>query len=193
MSQERAQEKTLEHYRVDAAASKFTAQAFAEGLFSAFWHDPVVGIRDFQGEAQFVPGSFENASLKLTINVRSLAVVNDVKEKDRQEIERMMQGEVLESDKYPEIVFESSNIALTRLGEGRYRARVIGALTLHGVRQNNLWLNGEVSIDGGSIRTRGEFALKQTDFKIKPVSVAGGTLKLKNEVKCWFDVVWRNG
>ena len=193
MSQERAQEKSLEHYRIDAAASKFTAQAFAEGLFSAFGHDPVVGIRDFQGEAQFVPGTFANASLKLTINVRSLAVVNDVKEKDRQEIERMMQGEVLESNKYPEIVFESSNIALTRLGEGRYRARVIGALTLHGVTQNNLWLNGEVSIDSGGIRTRGEFALKQTDFKIKPVSVAGGTLKLKNEVKCWFDVVWRNG
>jgi len=193
VSQERAQEKSLEHYRIDAAASKFTAQAFAEGLFSAFGHDPVVGIRDFQGEAQFVPGTFANASLKLTINVRSLAVVNDVKEKDRQEIERMMQGEVLESDKYPEIVFESSNIALTRLGEGRYRARVIGALTLHGVTQNNLWLNGEVSIDGSSIRTRGEFALKQTDFKIRPVSVAGGTLKLKNEVKCWFDVVWRNG
>lgn len=183
----------LEHYRVDAALSKFTAQAFAEGLFSAFGHDPVVGIRDFQGEAQFVPGSFENASLKLTINARSLAVVNDVKEKDRQEIERMMQSEVLESGKYPEIVFESNNIVLTRLGEGRYRARVIGALTLHGVTQNSLWLNGEVSVDGAGIRTRGEFAVKQTDFKIKRVSVVGGTLKLKNEVKCSFDVVWRSG
>jgi polyisoprenoid-binding protein YceI len=193
VSHEEAQKKTFEHYRVDAAASKFTAHAFAEGLFSAFGHDPVIGIRDFQGEAQFVPGSFENASLKVTINARSLVVINDVKDKDRQEIERMMQREVLETGKYPEIVFESNNIALSRLGEGRYRARVIGALTLHGVTQNNFWLNGEVTVSGDSLRAKGDFAAKQTDFKIKPVSVAGGTLKLKNEVKCSFDIVWRKG
>ena len=68
---------------VRPAASKFTVQAFAEGWFSAFGHDPVIGIKDFQGEAEFVPDTFDNASLKLTINANSLAVVNDVKEKDR--------------------------------------------------------------------------------------------------------------
>lgn len=180
----------LAHYRVDAAAGKFTAQAFAEGLFSVFGHDPVIGIRDFQGEAQFVPGTFENASLKLTVNASSLAVIGDVKQKDRHEIERTMKSEVLETGKYPEIVFESNNVALSRVGEGRYRARVIGALTLHGVTQNNLCLNGEVTISGDSLRARGEFAVKQTDFRIKPVSVAGGMLKLKNEVKCSFDIIW---
>jgi polyisoprenoid-binding protein YceI len=183
----------LQHYRVDAAASKFTAQAFAQGLFSAFGHDPLLAIRDLQGEAQFVPGSFADAALTLIINARALAVLNDVKEKDRQEIERTMQSEVLESSKYPEIIFASNNIVMTRAGEARYRARVIGALTLHGVTQNNLWLNGEVVFDGDSLRTKGDFAVKQTDFRIKPVSVAGGTLKLKNEVKCSFDVVWRSG
>jgi len=182
----------LEHYRLDAAASKFTAQAFAEGLFSAFGHDPVIGIRDFQGEAEFVPGTFENASLRLSINANSLAVVNNVKEKDRHEIERMMREEVLETGKYPEIVFQSNNIALSRLGEGRYRARVIGKLTLHGVTQNNLWLNGEVAISADGLRARGDFAVKQTDYKINLVSVVGGTLKIKNEVKCSFDIVARS-
>ena len=183
----------LEHYRVDAEASRFTAQAFAAGLFSAFGHDPLIGIRDFQGEAEFVPGTFENASLKLTINASSLVVLDDVKEKDRQEIQRTMQSDVLETGKYPQIVFESKNIALSRMSEGRYRVRVIGALTLHGVTQNNLWLNGEVEIGGDNLRSKGDFAVKQTDFKIKPVSVVGGTLKLKNEVKCSFDIVWRSG
>ena len=182
----------LEHYRFDAAASKFTAQAFAEGLFSAFGHDPVIGIRDFQGEAEFVPGTFENASLRLSINANSLAVVNNVKEKDRHEIERMMREEVLETGKYPEIVFESNNIALSRLGESRYRARVIGKLMLHGVTQNNLWLNGEVAFSADGLRARGDFAVKQTDYKINLVSVVGGTLKIKNEVKCSFDIVARS-
>lgn len=179
-------------YRVDAAASTFTIQAFAEGLFSAFGHDPVFGVKDFQGEAAFVPGTFENASLKLTIKASSLTVVNDVKEKDRDDIERMMRDEVLETATYAEIVFQSNNISLGRAGTDRYRARVIGDLTLHGVTQKNVWLNGEVSLTPDGLRAKGDFTLKQSDYKIKLVSVAGGTLKIKNEVKGSFDILARS-
>lgn len=182
----------VEHYRVDAAASKFTIQAFAEGLLSAFGHDPVFGIKDFQGEAEFVPGTFENGSLKLTINANSLALVNDIKDKDREEIERTMRDVVLETGNYPEIVFQSNNVSLSRLGPDRYRARVIGDLTLHGVTQKNIWLNGEVNVTADGLRAKGDFTLKQTDYKIKLVSVAGGTLKIKNEVKGTFDLLARS-
>ncbi len=179
----------LEQFRVVAEQSTITVQAFAEGLFSAFGHDPVLGIKDFTGEAQFVAGTFENASVKVTINTNSIVVVNDVKDKDRQEIEGMMRADVLETDKFPEISFTSNNIAMSRLGEGRYRARIIGDLTLHGVTQKNLWISAEVSVSADSLRVKGEVPIKQTDFKIKLVSVAGGTLKVKNEVKCSFEVV----
>ncbi len=189
MSSDAAQ---LAQYRLDAAASTFSVQAFAEGLFSAFGHDPVIGVKDFQGEAAFVPSTFENASLKLTVNANSLTVVNDLKEKDRDEIERTMRNDVLEIGKYPEIVFQSNNITLSRLREGIYRARVIGNLTLHGVTQNNLWISGEVTIGPDGLRVKGDLPLKQTDYKIKLVSVAGGTLKIKNEVKCSFDLVARD-
>jgi len=144
------------HYRFDPAASTFTVKAFAEGLLSAFGHDPVLGVKDFQGEASFVPGTFENASLKLTVNANSLMVVNDIKEKDRAEIERTMRAEVLETAKYPEIVFQSNNIALSRLREGIYRARAIGDLTLHGVTQKSLWINGEVTVSADGLRVKGE-------------------------------------
>jgi len=182
----------LVHYRLDPAASKFTVQAFAEGLLSMFGHDPMFGVKDFQGEASFVPETFENASLKLTINANSLRVVNDVKEKDRQDIERTMRDEVLETGKFPEIVFQSNNVSLSRIGEGRYRARIIGDLTLHGVTQSNISLNGEVTLNNDGLKTKGDFVIKQTDYKIKLVSVAGGTLKIKNEVKGRFDILARN-
>ena len=182
----------LVHYRLDPAASKFTVQAFAEGLLSMFGHDPMFGVKDFQGEASFVPETFENASLKLTINANSLRVVNDVKEKDRQDIERTMRDEVLETGKFPEIVFQSNNVLLSRIGEGRYRARVIGDLTLHGVTQSNISINGEVTLNNDGLKTKGDFVIKQTDYKIKLVSVAGGTLKIKNEVKGRFDILARN-
>lgn len=182
----------LVHYRFDPAASKFNVQAFADGLLSMFGHDPVFSVKDYQGETSFVPGTFENASLQLTINANSLRVVNDLKEKDRQDIERTMRHEVLETAKYPEILFQSRNIALSRIGEGRYRARLIGDLTLHGVTQNNLWINGEVTINNDVLNVKGDFAIKQTDYKINLVSVVGGTLKIKNEVKGKFDILARN-
>jgi polyisoprenoid-binding protein YceI len=183
------EEKAIAHYRILADESHCTVQAFAEGLFSAFGHDPVIGVKKFSGEAQFVPDTFESASMTVKINANSFSVVDKVeKEKDRVEIDRVTREEVLETDKYPEIVFNSNNIAVTRLGEGRYRARIIGALTLHSVTQNALWISAELTMGDARLQARGEFSLKQSDYKIKLVSVAGGTLKVKNEVKISFDV-----
>ena len=179
------------HYRLVADQSTFTVQAFAEGLFSAFAHDPVLAIKEFTGEAEFVPRSFESASLKIMIGADSIVLTDDVKEKDRLEIEKTMREQVLEITKHPEIVFASSNISVTRLAEGRYRARVIGDLTFHGATQKNLWISAEVTVSGDRLRAKGDFSLKQSDFGIKPFSAAGGTIKLKNELKFSFDIVAR--
>jgi len=181
-------EQGVAHYRLVAEQSMFTVQAFAEGLFSAFGHDPVLAIKDFTGEVQFVPGSFESASVKITIRADSIVLSNEVKEKDRLEIEQTMREQVLEIAKYREIVFVSPNISVIRLAEGRYRARVIGDLTFHGITQKNLWITSEVEISGESLRAKGDFSLKQKDFGIKPFSAAGGTIKLKNELKFSFDI-----
>ena len=182
-------EAAVVRYRLIPEQSKFTVQAFAEGLFSAFGHDPVLAIKDFTGEAQFVPGSFESASLKITIKADSIVLSNS--EKDRLEIEQTMREQVLEIAKYPEIAFVSSNISVTRLSEGRYRARIIGDLTFHGVTQKNLWITAQVTVSGESLKAQGDFTLKQTDFGIKPFSAAGGTIKLKNELKFSFDIAAR--
>lgn len=182
----------LARYQLVAGESTFTIKAFAEGLFSAFGHDPVIAVKVFTGELEFVPGTFESASVNVSIDTRSLTVINVGKEKDRQEIEHTMRNEVLEVDKYPEIVFTSSNVSASRLREGHYRARVIGDLSLHGVTQKNIWIAGEVTTTGeDSMRAQGEFPIRQTDFHIKLVSAVGGMLKVKNELKCSFDVLAR--
>ncbi len=176
-------------FQLASEQSRLTVQAFAEGLFSAFGHNPVFAIREFSGYAQVNPETFSDAAVKITVPASSLVVIGDIKEKDRIEIERTMREEVLEVAKYPDIVFESTNISLSRITQGRYRARIIGDLTLHGVTQSNLWIYAEVSLNDEQLRAQGEFSLKQNDFQIKRVSVAGGTLKVKNEVKLTFDNV----
>jgi polyisoprenoid-binding protein YceI len=174
---------------LDAGESDFTVQAFATGLLAGFGHNPTIGIRDFVGEAQFTLGAPAAAALRLVVNVKSLAVLDDVKEKDRQEIERTMLNDVLEASLIPEIIFRSTNITLTRIVEGRYKARIIGDLTLHGVTRNGLWIMAQLTLDGDKLRAQGDFTLRQTDYKIKLVSVAAGALKLKDELKFSFDLV----
>jgi polyisoprenoid-binding protein YceI len=180
---------SMVRYKLDAGQSRFTVQAFARGLLSGFGHDPVISIRDFSGEAQFAPGTFAEASLRLAINIASLTLLDEVKEKDRREIEQTMLHDVLEAARYPEIVFQSTQITATRIVESRYKARIIGDLTLHGVTRSGLWIAAQFTLDGDTLRAKGDFTLKQTDYGIKLVSVAAGALKLKDELKFSFDLV----
>jgi polyisoprenoid-binding protein YceI len=184
-----ANETTFVRYKVDASQSKFTVQAFASGLLAGFGHNPTIAIRDFSGEAQFVPDSFADATLRLVMKTDSLALMDEVKEKDRQEIERTMLNDILEARRYPETVFQSTNITLTKILEGRYKARIIGDLTLHGVTRNGLWIQAKITLNGDDLQAQGEFTLKQTDYQIKPVSFAAGALKLKDELKFVFELV----
>jgi polyisoprenoid-binding protein YceI len=185
-------EARIEQYQVIPEQSTFTIRAFAEGLLSSFGHDPLISVRDFSGIAEFAPGDLEAATVNLVINTNSLEVINEgLKEKDRNEIESTMRNEVLAVEKYPEIVFKSTTVSLSRIREGHYRASIIGDLTLHGVMQSNQWISAELRLTDDGLKAHGEFSIKQRDFKIKLVSAAGGMLKVKNEVKCNFDITTR--
>src|SRR5215472_8697382 len=113
-------------FTIDAAASKFTVQAFASGLLASFGHSPTFAIRDFDGAAVFDPDAPESASLRLRIQTSSLSLQDNVKEKDKQEIEQTMHEEVLHTKQHPEIVFETSQVATTKTGEGAYHAEISG-------------------------------------------------------------------
>lgn len=179
-------------YRVDAGRSRFVVKAFVTGMFSAFGHSPTIAIRDFAGEAQFDPDSLKDASLNLRIKADSLEVTDDVSDKDRREIERQMRDDVLETNRYPEIVFESTDVSADKITGGQYRARINGNLSLRGVTRN-CTINAQVTVTEGGLRAHGEFPLRQSDYNIKPVSAAGGTIKLKDELKFSFDMVAHQG
>jgi polyisoprenoid-binding protein YceI len=180
----------VEVYSIDPGISRFTVRAFASGMFSAFGHNPTLAIRDFDGEASFSPEALDEARLVLKIKTASLAVTDNMSDKDRRELERTMNEDVLESTSYPEIVFESTQVSASRAGDGQFFANLIGTLTLHGV-SNNQAVAAQISLTGDLLRAHGEFTILQSAYGIKPVSVAGGALKVKDELKCSFDIVAR--
>jgi|HubBroStandDraft_2_1064218.scaffolds.fasta_scaffold11940_7 polyisoprenoid-binding protein YceI len=179
------------NYVIDAQGSTFVAQAFATGMLSAFGHDPRIAIRTFGGELSFnLTGStVEGARLNIRIQADSLEVTDDISAKDKQEIYRKMCEEVLETDRFPEIVYECSRVS-TSGSSDRCWVALNGDLTLHGVTRS-VPVSARVVINGSSVRATGDFSVRQSDYEIAAVSAAGGTIKLKDEVKLTFDIVAR--
>jgi polyisoprenoid-binding protein YceI len=127
--------------------------------------------------------------LQLKVKAASLSLSDkEVSEKDRKEIEGTMRDQVLEVNRFPEIVFKSTRVTTKKLSEGEYEAKIEGDLELHGVTRHEI-IPVHLKILENELRAKGECALKQSDYGIKPVSAGGGTVKVKNEVKLSFDVV----
>jgi len=172
-------------YVIDTRASQFTVQAFASGLIAAVAHSPKIAIRDWTGEVQMASGTLEGASLLVKVKAGSLEVLDELRDDDRREIHRVMNQEVLETARFPEILYESSEIKADRLKDDLYRVHVSGTLTLHGV-SNDQAFDAQAAFGIDSARAYGEFTLRQSDYSIRIASIAGGTLKLQDELRFSF-------
>jgi polyisoprenoid-binding protein YceI len=92
----------------------------------------------------------------------------------------MLGPEVLDRDRFPHICFRS--VAIQRGDAGRWSVR--GELEVHG-QTHPVTVN--VAREQGHYK--GSTYLKQSDFGITPISIAGGTVKVKDEITIDFDIV----
>jgi polyisoprenoid-binding protein YceI len=162
---------------IDADHSGIKVRVFKTGFFSAFAHNHEIGAPITHG----VIDTAEHASVEMSVDARKLRVDDpEVSEKDRSDIQKTMLGpEVLDSERFPEINFKST--AVEPNGADRWTVR--GDLTLHGQTRP---VAVDVSYRAGHYT--GQATLKQTEFGMKPVSVAGGTVKVKDVVRVEFDI-----
>jgi polyisoprenoid-binding protein YceI len=181
-------ETPTDRYVVDGRSSRFTVRAFAAGLLAKMGHNPTIAIRDFSGEMKFNPDKLEAGSFRLVIQSASLMVQDDISDKDLREMERLMKQDVLETAKFPEIIYKAPSVSVTRMADALCSATLNGNLTLHGVTRNQP-ITTQVALLGSMLRASGDFSLNQTDYNIKLISVAGGALKLKNELSFSFEIV----
>ena len=178
-------------YRLDPANSRFTVQAFATGLLSFLGHSPTFAVRDFGGEVRFDPAAPEAASVRVTVKADSLQLEDKVSPADRRQIEDTMRREVLETARYPEVVFESTEVAAGPRSGDDWPLRIAGRMTLHGVTRPTR-IDARLTFYSDGVRLAGEFTLSQSEFDIRPVVVLGGTLRIKDPVKASFNIVgWK--
>lgn len=176
-------------YRLDAGRSKFIAHALAGGLFWFKGHNHLVAVRDFSGEATMTPGSITPASLRIAAKTGSMVETSDVfTEPQKQIINKELREIVLEPDKFPEIVFQSTDVKGKSTGSGQYDLKIGGNLTLHGVTRH-VEIPTKVTVAGNEMRARGEFNINRSDFNVKATSAFHGLVRVKDRVHFTFDIV----
>lgn len=180
----------LVKFQIDRAVSRFTVQAFATGLLSSFGHSPRIAVRDFEAEIQCIPETYEKAFVRLTVQTSEMEILDEMKRDDRARMEQEMYDKVLDVRHYPTALYESNQITVQKLAPDALKADVDGELSFHGATQS-LPLQANIIVIGTTLRISGNFTVRQSDYGIKPVSVAAGTLRLKDELKFTFDLVAR--
>ena len=171
---------------IDPATSKFTIHVDKTGFFS------VAGDKH-EIEAPIASGTIDEKAKTVTLKVEAAklkALDPQLSADKRAEVQKKMEAEVLEVTKYPEISFLSTEVTSDKIGHWNVK----GELRLHGQAHPVTVSVTEPSTElalGKPPAVRhfnGTATLKQTDFGIKPITIAGGAVKVKDELKLEFQI-----
>lgn len=166
---------------LDTTHSSFTVYVDKSGFFSHFAHNHEIrapisaGVADEQAH-----------TIQFTIRAAELKVLDpEVSDKERAEVQETMVGpKVLDVARFPEIRFVSTQMEPAGAQEqGSFGWVVHGNLTLHGQTRPVV-----VRVFGGDRNYHGTVFLKQTGYGIKPITLAAGTVKVKDEVRIQFQI-----
>jgi polyisoprenoid-binding protein YceI len=177
----------IRRYSIDPSIGRFTAQAHAAGLLSALGHSPTFAVGRYRGTVRFQGDDVGSMELDLTIDADSLSLSDPVKPSDRQEIEGRMRRDVLETSSFAEITYRASCVSYDKADATRFRMRIEGPLSLHGVEVRRP-IDLELRIAKDGIRLRGDSVVRLSEHGIRPVTALAGAIRLKDEVRIDFDV-----
>jgi polyisoprenoid-binding protein YceI len=163
---------------IDSAHSSLKVRVSKSGFFSAFAHNHEIEAPIESGEVT----ESGSPSVKLRVDARKMSVLDpEASAETRAQIQKAMLGpQVLDTEHFPEIHFQSTEVE----AKGTDHWLVHGTLDLRG-QSHAVMVDVNLKDDGVY---RGTASLKQTEFGIKPVTVAGGTVKVKDEVKVEFAI-----
>jgi polyisoprenoid-binding protein YceI len=163
--------------RIDRAHSTMTVYVYKTGILSGLAHNHEIEAPIEWGEVK----DSEISSVELRVDSSKLRVLDpEVSDGTRATIQATMRSaEVLDVGRFPEIHFQSTGVETS----GTDHWVIHGNLDLHGQTHP---ISFEVALKDGLYQ--GTAVLKQTGFGITPVKIAGGIVKVKDEVKVAFSI-----
>jgi polyisoprenoid-binding protein YceI len=166
------------HQQIDTQQSTITVRVFKAGLFRGFADN-----HEIRGAIKSGWITETNpAEVHIAVDAQRLRVVDpDASANDRAQVQmRMLGAEVLDAGRFPEIRFDSEAVEHAEPESWL----VHGQLSLHGQTRRLV-----VSVKRDQGHYKGSVTLKQTDFGITPIRIAGGAVKVKDELNVEFDIV----
>ncbi len=173
---------------IDAADSHVTILVGKSGLLSFAGHAHEVVAPSVTGRVTFDPTDWQRATVTLDFDASALRVTGKGESaSDVPQVQSTMLGdEVLNAARFPRITFQSRRVSISARTATSADLQLEGDLTLHGTtRPMTIRAAATLGPDGG-VTARGSFTLKQTEFGMVPVTAAGGTVRVKDDLDIQF-------
>jgi polyisoprenoid-binding protein YceI len=177
---------------VDAAASSVRIHVGKSGAFSFAGHTHEVVAPALSGEVTADPADLAASRVALTFEAGALKVRPEGEPAgDAPKVEEAMRGpKVLDAARFPAVTFKSQKVSGREAGGGAYDLELAGEIALHGVTRA-LTLPVHVEVSGDTLTASGKAVLRHDQFGMQPVSAAGGSVKVKNEIAVEYRIVAR--
>ena len=177
-------------YVVDAAASSVRVHVGKSGAFSFAGHSHEVVAPAVSGEIVADAADLGASRVTLTFEAGALKVLPEGEPAgDAPKVQEVMRGpKVLDAVRFPAITFKSQRVTGRESGGGAYDLELTGELMLHGVTRA-LTLPVHVEMAGETLTASGKTMLRHDQFGMLPVSAAGGSVKVKNEIPIEYRLV----
>jgi len=167
-----------------APASRLEVTTGKSGLLGFAGHEHTIRARGFSGRVVYRPDSLAGSRIDITVLTDSLEVLTPPDTEEIRKVTESMRTEVLDVAHYPEIRLVSRSIE----GTPR-RVTMTAALTIKGTTRD-LPLTVDLAIAADTLRASSNFAIKQTDFGIRPYRGGpGGTVRVADRVRFTIQVI----
>jgi polyisoprenoid-binding protein YceI len=178
-------------YAVVSNESAITVRVGRAGLLKFAGHEHEVVTSAIEGEVVADREALAASQVQLRFGASSLRVSGKGEpEKDVPKVQAKMEGpDVLDVARFPEVTFASRAVKGAIERSGTYALTVSGDLTLHGMTRA-IDLPVEVTLSGDTLAATARLTIRQTDYGLKPVSVAG-VVNVKNELAIDVRIVAR--
>ena len=165
-------------------ASRFDVKTGKSGLFGFAGHSHVIRAHAVTGTVVLHHGDVAKSHVQLMVPTDSLEVMTPPDTAEIRKVTASMRNDVLQVEQYPKIEFASKEVTPTDSGY-----HLLVALTIHGVTKD-VSFDVAVKTEGDTLRAKGTFAVKQTDYGMKPFKGGpGGTVKVADKVTFDFEAV----
>ena len=183
-------------YEVSSQSSQLAIYVFRGGKFSKLGHNHVMTSRDLTGRAWVHP-QFARSGFELSFPVAQLVVDDaesrraagadfppDIPQSDKDGTRKnMLKPEVLDGEHYAQVKLRSAKVG------GTMEAPQVTAQITIKETSRDVEVPVKLAVVGEQLTASGEFDVLQTEFGIKPFSVALGALEVQDRLHIKFKIV----